>query len=134
MNLTFGQPYSFVRLVAAYSVELTVALVLILAGASRIYMLRRSQMWPVSEGNPAKILSEQRGTKHFLKILYSYRVQGELIQQVGKFEKYFSVANEAERWAVALNRQTLVVHFNPKKPSESVLWECELEAAVLRQR
>ena len=134
MNIIFGQSNIFVAIVRSYIVELTAATVLILSGAWRIYTLRRSQEWPISDGKPSRVLSEQRGNKHLLKILYSYRVQNEPIQLVGKFEKYFSYADEAQRWVVALNQQTMAVHFNPNKPSQSVLWESELEAIVRNQK
>jgi hypothetical protein len=134
MDFIVGQSNIFLAFVRGYSVELTAAFVILSASVWRIYLLDRSQKWPVSDGRPSRILSEQRGNKHLLKILYSYRVQDEPIQLVGKFEKYFPSAHEAERWASALNQQTLIVHFNPRKPSQSVLWERELIAIVFRER
>jgi hypothetical protein len=122
------------QIIRSYCVELATVLFLISARAWRFHRLRRSILWPVSDGVPSKIVSEQRGTKLALKIFYSYRVYDEPNPLVGKFEKYFSVANEAQLWAAALRQQTLIVHYNPKKHWQSVLWESELNAAVRSQK
>jgi hypothetical protein len=50
--------------------------------------------------------------------------------QTGDYDRSFNDEDEANDWANSLKGCTVMVHVDPKDPSNSVLWKEELEAAV----
>ncbi|HTV60922.1 MAG TPA: DUF3592 domain-containing protein [Verrucomicrobiae bacterium] len=93
---------------------------------------RRKESWPITTGqiDSATISSvTRRNSESFeVKLEYSYQPAGDI--ERGVYKRKFHSVEEAAGFGRELDRKPVVVHYNPNKPSSSMLSESSVESLL----
>jgi hypothetical protein len=98
---------------------------------------RRATTWPVANGriesvhvSPASgfLRATRRGTSDAAEIGYSYPVEGMIYR--GMYKREFPSAGAAQEFVRDLYHQAVAVHYNPARPSSSVISESSVETLI----
>jgi Protein of unknown function (DUF3592) len=96
--------------------------------ASSSYQSYRGEAWPIACGLVTSASFDVQGNARVLRVEYSYRVENTSYR--GWFKKTFHQDDEAESWKDALSGEQVIVHYDSRKPSRSLLMESDLRPMV----